>query len=51
MNWKNGFYLGTPSSDTAFPDLKDYSDQNSVIDQSADSVPIEDPLVKGNIYK
>lgn len=41
--------LGTPSSDTALPDLKEYFDQNSVIDQSADSVPIEDPQVKGSI--
>ncbi|XP_050522678.1 atypical protein kinase C isoform X2 [Daktulosphaira vitifoliae] len=40
--------LSTQSSDTALPDLKDYSDQNSVIDQSADSVPIEDPLAKGD---
>jgi len=32
------------------PDLKDYSDQNSVIDQSADSVPIEDPQVKGKLF-
>ncbi|XP_050425438.1 atypical protein kinase C isoform X2 [Adelges cooleyi] len=40
--------LSTPSSDTALPDLKDYSDQNSVIDQSADSVPIEDPQAKGD---
>jgi len=31
------------------PDLKEYSDQNSVIDQSADSVPIEDPQAKSNI--
>ncbi|XP_060839734.1 atypical protein kinase C isoform X3 [Rhopalosiphum padi] len=38
--------LSTPSSDTALPDLKEYSDQNSVIDQSADSVPIEDPQAK-----
>lgn len=45
------FYLGTPSSDTALPDLKEYFDQNSVIDQSADSVPIEDPQAKGNILK
>ncbi|XP_025419227.1 atypical protein kinase C isoform X2 [Sipha flava] len=40
--------LSTPSSDTALPDLKDYTDQNSVIDQSADSVPIEDPQAKGD---
>jgi len=32
-------------------DLKYYSDQNSVIDQSADSVPIEDPQAKSNISK
>uniref|UniRef100_A0A2S2PS44 Protein kinase C n=1 Tax=Schizaphis graminum TaxID=13262 RepID=A0A2S2PS44_SCHGA len=38
--------LSTPSSDTALPDLKEFSDQNSVIDQSADSVPIEDPQAK-----
>lgn len=38
--------LSTPSSDTALPDLKEYSDRNSVIDQSADSVPIEDPQAK-----
>lgn len=44
------FYLGTPSSDTPLPDLKDYSDQNSVIEQLADSVPIEDPQAKSNIY-
>jgi len=31
------------------PDLKEYYDQNSVIDQLAESVPIEDPQVKGSI--
>ncbi|VVC25114.1 Hypothetical protein CINCED_3A000623 [Cinara cedri] len=36
----------TPSSDTALPDLKDYPEQNSGNDQSADSVPIDDPQVK-----
>lgn len=41
--------LGTPSSDTALPDLKEYFDQNSVIDQAADSVPIEDPQNKGSL--
>jgi len=38
--------LSTPSSDTALPDLKEYSDQNSVIDQLVDSVTIEDPQAK-----
>jgi len=44
-------YLGTLCSDIDSPDLKDCSDQNYVIDQPTDSVPIERPQVISIILK
>lgn len=40
------FNIGTPSSDIALPDLKDYPGPTSIIDP-AESVSIDDPQVKG----